>query len=218
MRVHRTFARVTAVTASALLALLPLACARDDADGKKPDAPPGDVSASQRPHLQWKRFAAIEADLSAALELPAEDLCTEFGLEQCISGVHLAPLGGNDPFKTGLLEASSEALTTTPAVIDRLLLSACGHRVARDRDAGKNGAAVFKDLDLGGDAPAPEDDATKATITTLYRRLLARNPLPAELVRVASLTRDGDERPVPASEFATLACYAIGTTAEAEFY
>jgi hypothetical protein len=213
MRVSRTSAYVIV----AVLSAVPLACSSGDS-GKKDAPSAGEAAPSQRPHLQWKRYAAIEADLSAALDLPAEELCTEFGLESCITGVHLAPLGGNDPFKTGLLEPSSEALTTTPAVIDRLLLSACSRRVTRDRDAGKASSKVFMDLDLNGQAPEPDDASTKATITALYRRLLARNPLPSEVTRVASLTRDGDEHPVSASEFATLACYAIGTTAEAEFY
>lgn len=205
---------VLALLLTAAIAALAAGCAESD-PAPKTNEP--DVSASQRPHLQWKRYAAIEADLAAALELPKEELCTEFGRESCIGSVHLAPLGGNEPFKTGLLEPSAEPLATTPAVIDRLFLSACSRRVALDKEAGSS-AKVFRDLDLSTDAPNEGDAATKNTITTLYRRFLARNPTADEIEKVATLTRDEDERPVSASEFAVTACYAVGSTTEFEFY
>jgi hypothetical protein len=200
---------------SGVLAGLPLACAESSPGRQQDDT---DVSASQHPHLQWKRYAVIEADLSAALDLPAEELCTEFGVESCINGVHLAPLGGNEPFKTGLLEPTAEPLATTPAVIDRLLLSSCGHRVELDRAAGKSGAKVFRHFELEGDAPDPSDAALEKTITDLYRRFLSRNPTADESAKVATLVHDESDHPVSSSEFAITACFAIGSTAEFEFY
>jgi hypothetical protein len=208
--------RRAAYLAAALVLAIPLGCSSGSDRPKTTDDPgTGAVAASQRPHLQWKRYSAIEADLSQALELAPDQLCTEFGVESCINGVHLAPLGGNEPFKTGLLEASAEPLATTPAVIDRLLLSACGHRVASDQ-AGD--AKVFGALDLAGSAPGPNDKATTEVVTQLYHRFLARNPTADELARVASLTQDDGGNAVPATEFATTACFAIGSTTEFEFY
>jgi hypothetical protein len=196
------------------LALCAAACSND---GDKAAPEGADVRVSRHPQLQWKRYAAIEADLMQALELGADEVCTEFGVESCINGVHLAPLGGNDPFKTGLLEPTAEPLATTPAVIDRLLLSACGRRTELDR-AAKQKAKVFAGLDLQGDAPAPDDERVKATVTGLYRRFLARNPRDDERATVADLSLDEKSRPIPAAEFATLACFAIGTSTEFLFF
>ena len=196
------------------LALCAAACSND---GDKAPPEGADVRVSRHPQLQWKRYAAIEADLMQALELGADEVCTEFGVESCINGVHLAPLGGNDPFKTGLLEPTAEPLATTPAVIDRLLLSACGRRTELDQ-AAKQKAKVFAGLDLQGDAPPPDDERVKATVTGLYRRFLARNPREDEQSVVAELSRDEKSRPVPAAEFATLACFAVGTSTEFLFF
>ena len=190
------------------------ACSKDEATTP---AVPTDVATSHHPHLQWKRYSALEADLVQALELAPEELCTEFGLESCINAVHLTPLGGNEPFKSGLLEPTAEPLATTPAVVDRLLLSACGRRTELDL-AAKKQAKVFQGLDLESDAPSPEDASVKETVTDLYHRFLARDPDEKELSIVSGLTRDDKARPVPAKEFATLACYAVGTSTEFLFF
>jgi hypothetical protein len=208
----RTSRRVLLGFAS-IVALSGVACSKDE-----PAAPEtGDVAESRHPHLQWKRYSALEADLMQALDLPADELCTEFGLESCIGTVHLAPLGGNEPFKSGLLEPTAEPLATTPAVMDRLLLSACGHRTELDR-ASKRSAKVFKGLDLEGDAPAPSDGKVQAVVTELYHRFLARDPSAQESAAVAELVRDDHAHAVPAAQFATLACFAVGTTTEFLFF
>ena len=91
-------------TAALMPALLcALACSKQP-EPKQPeqselaDDPQAEYRSSTRPNLQWKRFAALEADLAQALELPKEEICNEFGRESCIGKVHLVPLGGNDPF------------------------------------------------------------------------------------------------------------------------
>jgi hypothetical protein len=196
------------------LALSVVSCSND---GEKTPADGVEVAVSRHPQLQWKRYSAIEADLMQALDLQADEVCTEFGVESCINGVHLAPLGGNDPFKTGLLEPTAEPLATTPAVVDRLLLSACGRRTALDQAEQKK-ATVFADLDLQGDAPSPDDERVKATVTGLYHRFLARDPRDDERAVVAGLAVDEKSRPVSAAEFATLACFAVGTSTEFLFF
>jgi hypothetical protein len=195
----------------------------DSSKGAKPEPDAGDVAAeyriSARPDLQWKRFAALEADLSAALELPPDELCVELGRESCIREVHLVSLGGNNPFKTGMLEPSIEPLATTPFAIDRIVLSACSERVRRDRELGTGEARVFSDFDLTGDAPPPDDAAAIGLVTSLYRRLLARDPAEHEIPLVAGLaTKDAGGEPIAAADFAVLACYAIGTTTEFLFF
>ena len=209
-------------TASLLLVLLgALACSKKAEPTQPSDPgtdPEGNQRSSTRPNLQWKRFAALEADLAQALELPKEEICNEFGKESCIGKVHLVPLGGNDPFGTGLLEPSAEPLATTSSAIDRILLSACSKRVELDRAAGRSKAKVFAELDLEADAPAKSSASVKDTITTLYRRLLARDPDPHEVPLVAALAEDGDGDAVSAADFATLACFSIGTTTEFLFF
>jgi hypothetical protein len=207
----RTLGRIVSSLLGAA-ALSSVACSEDAKPGASESSA---VAESRHPHLQWKRYAALEADLVQALDLPADQICTEFGLEPCIDTVHLAPLGGNEPFKSGLLEPTAEPLATTPAVIDRLLLSACGRRTELDR---AGAAKVFKGLALDGDAPAPSDGRVQRIVTDLYHRFLARDPSAEEISAVAALVRDDDGHAVPAAQFATLSCFAVGTTTEFLFF
>lgn len=178
----------------------------------------GELRVSQRPNLQWKRYAAFEADLARALALPKDELCQELGRASCIQEAHLMPLGGHDPFATGLLRPADDPLATTPAVVDRVLLSACSKRATLDEEAGTDGAEVFERLDLSADTPPPDDARVQETVTDLYRRLLARDPNEEERRLVASLARDEDDNPVAAADFAALACFSIGTTTEFLFF
>jgi hypothetical protein len=209
-------AAVARVAAAALV--LTTGCRGDDAPEASGSAGAPPYQVSTKNDVQWKRYAAFENDLAAALALDPTELCNEFGRASCIRQVHLGPLGGNDPFDTGILLPTSEPLATTPAIVDRVLLSACGRRVALDREAAPGGAALFKELDLNGAAPSRDDTRVGATITELYRRLLGRNPSADELDAVAELASDASGQPVAATDFATLACFAIGGSTEFLFY
>jgi hypothetical protein len=178
----------------------------------------GDIQASQRANLQWKRYAAFEADLATALALPKENLCRELGRENCVRGVHLTPLGGHDPFASGLLEPSAEPLATTPTVVERVVLSACSARLELDRTGQRSDAKVFGAVDLTQAAPAPSEPGARELVSALYRKLLARDADAAELAIVAGLARDLDGKAVPATEFALSACVAIGTSTEFLFF
>jgi hypothetical protein len=212
----RALASLSAVLRMLLLAAGPAACSKDDP--APAPAPSGDYKTSTKNDLQWKRYAALEADLVRGLELDAEAVCTELGRASCINGVHLVPLGGNDPIETNMLQPSGEPLATTPSVVDRVLLSACGSRVALDAGGGQLSAVVFRELDLAGPAPARTDRAVSATVVELYRRLLARDPNAREVELVSALAEDGEGKPVRAAEFATVACFAIGSTTEFLFF
>lgn len=176
-----------------------------------------DEPAAAPSDLQWKRYAAFESDLARALALPREELCRELGSEPCIRKVHLVPLGGNEPLFTGMYEPSAEPLATTPTVVDRVVLTACSNRVARDRAVGAD-ALVFAAFPLDGAAPRPDDASARALVAALFRRLLARDPTDSELEVIAALAADRDGQPVSAAEFAKLACFAIGTSAEFLFF
>lgn len=181
--------------------------ARQEAD------PVAAVAVSTHSNLQWKRFGAFEADLASALELSPEQLCLEFGRESCIRKVHMVPLGGHEPFDTGMMAPAPEPLATTPTVVDRIVLTACGNRVDLDRTAGAQ-PLVFKHFPLDGLSPAPGSAAAKALVADLYRRLLGRNPAEDELDTVTELALGADGQPAPAAQFARLACFTIGTSAE----
>jgi hypothetical protein len=168
---------------------------------------------SSRALLQWKRAAALEADLISALQLSREQLCVEVGGKSCIREVHLVPMGGNEPYESGLMKPSAEPLATTPSVVDRVLLSACSTRARLDAEGAPQ---VFTALALNGPLPPADDPAIATTIRDLYRRLLARDPTPRELELVAGLA-EGDGA-LSSRDFAALSCFTIGSSAEFLFF
>lgn len=180
------------------------------------DEPAADtsVAASSRTTLLWKRDHALEGDLARALELPPEELCLELGERSCIDEVHRSSLGGHDPFEQGLYVPLAAPLVTSPLALDRVVQAACAERIARDT---LEAPVVFTALNLTGAAPAADDEAYAETVRTLYRRLLTRNPEPAELRALEALLEDEEGDRVDASTFALSACFAIGTTTEFVF-
>lgn len=202
-------------------ALVFASCKDDELAAPSSSAPASsessDFQVSAKNDVLWKRHAAFENDLARALELEPASLCVELGRARCTE-VHLMPLGGNDPFESGIFVPAGEPLATTPAVIDRVLLSACGQRARLDRDAPPGQAVVFKALDLNGPAPSPDDARATATVAELYRRLLSREPSPAESRVVSDLALNAASEPIAAAEFATLSCFAIGGSTEFLFY
>lgn len=185
------------------------------ADGEEgAGLPSAGYAISRGRSVQWKRAAALEADLVRALELTKEELCSELGSSSCIREVHTVALGTNDPFGTGLLRPAAAPLSTTPLVVDRVTLSACSARVRKDKEGT---AIVFDALDLSGPAPAAEAKSVTATITTLFRRLLARDPKPGELTAVRELLNEREVE-LTAEEFATLSCFVIASSLESLFF
>ena len=185
---------------------------RQPSEGEEP--PPYRISG--RGLVQWKRYAAFEADLMGALELSREELCVEMGDKNCIREVHLVSLGGNEPYVSGLMKPSREPLGTTPPVVDRVLLSACSTRARLDAEAEQ--PLVFSDLDFAGPLPSASDPAASATIRTLYRRLLARDPQPREIELVSQLLDSAESDALSVRDFAALACFTIGSSIEFLFF
>ena len=170
------------------------------------------MTQSTRPRLLWKRNVALEKDIVRALELDPEEVCSELGMASCTREVHHVALGGAAPFSLGLHKALPSPMLSTAVVVDRVLLSACSNRVAKDVEGP---ATVFTEIDLSATrAPAAGDEAFVATVTALYRRFLSRDPTEEELSVFGELV----ESPMTASEFAILACYSVGSTTEFLFY
>ena len=218
MTSNKWMRRLGVITAACALSACSSAREESGRSGAKQEAEPaGQVAVSTHSNLQWKRYAAFEADLAAGLELTPEQVCLEFGQESCIRKVHMVPLGGHEPFDTGMFAPAPEPLATTPTVVDRIVLTACGNRLDLDRAAGKD-AKVFKHFALDGAAPSPTSEAAGALVTDLYRRLLGRNATDSEVEAVSELALGANGQPAPAAQFARLACFTIGTSAEFLFF
>lgn len=223
---------VTAALASAaLLGLLGggAGCSSSGTGDPNPDPEPdlqpdpsgdGLAAPSTKNDLVWRRYRAFEQGLGEALNLAQGEICQELGRYDCIDRVHLVALGGNDPFEQGMHEPMTAPTATTPVAVERLVLSACDAAVTAD--AARPVPLIFLDLDLSAVA-APLDLSNAAhalavddTITSLYRRLHARDPLPSERAKAREIVA-GDPEPMQPRELALLACYAIGTTTEGVF-
>jgi hypothetical protein len=208
-------------------------------DGSPEPSPPASLvprRTTARADLRWKRARVVERDLSRALALTEADLCLELGRRRCLrsenaqradtwgepdlvnanafvdlvspGGVHLVPLGGNDPYFRNQHQPVSQPILTTPIALDRVVLAACSKRVTRDATPGA-AARVFMGLDLNA-ALTPDAPAVAAIATTLYRRVLARDPSTPELEAVrASVTP-----PTTGRDLALMVCYATATSTE----
>jgi len=174
---------------------------------------------STKNDLAWKRMRAVENDVTNALALDKAELCNEVGQFHCVDRVHLAPLGGNEPFESGQYRPAPSPTATTAAALERVVLSGCVARVEKDK---ASAPLVFASLDLDGAALDPNDpsdrDAADATTTALYRRFLARDPLATEMERARALMVDDEGGLVSPETFAVTACFAIGTSVENFFY
>lgn len=170
------------------------------------------LTASTRAQLLWKRNVVLERDIVRALELSPGEVCNERGIASCTREVHHVALGGAAPFSLGLHKPLPTPMLSTAVVVDRVILSACSTRVAKDADGP---AVVFTAMDLDDEqAPDADDGAFIATVTTLYRRFLSRDPTDEEVAVLGELVVE----PMTAREFAILACYSVGSTTEFLFY
>jgi predicted component of type VI protein secretion system len=181
------------------------------AQAEVPTEAPTPYAVSRGNSVLWKRYAAFERDLMRGLELSRDEVCQELGDRNCVRDVHLIALGGNDPFGSGIHRPPPSTLGTTPMVVDRVLLSACSARAAADK---QGPAKVFTSLELAGPPPAPGSAAAAATVETLFRRLLARDPKSTEAAHVQALLEPGEDAPRSAEEFAVLACFVVGSSLE----
>jgi hypothetical protein len=180
--------------------------------GGGPEIASEPLTPSTRARLLWKRNVTLEKDIVRALELAPDEVCNELGNASCTREVHHVALGGAAPFSLGLHKALPTPMLSTAVVVDRVVLSACSNRVAKDVEGP---AVVFTALDLADErAPAAGDEAFDETVTSLYRRFMSRDPTDEEVSVLGELVVE----PMTAQEFAILACYAVGSTTEFLFY
>lgn len=173
---------------------------------------PGQTAPPVEP-LTWKRIDALSNDLRRALALSESELCNEVDEIACVN-VHQVALGGKKPFAQAQWTAVGAPLATTSSALDRLVWSACHNAAVRDAGTPR----VFTDLPPAATtldlSVAATSQAVDAQITTLYRRLLARDPEAAEVALVRELAQDPAGAARSAQAFDTLACFTIGTMTE----
>lgn len=197
----------------AALLLLVAGCPEPEPEAPPPTGPNYDLGepVSVRGDLKMKRWRQVHLDLQGALELPADDICNETGIYDC-RVLHNVPLGGIN-IENGLFRPIDGLSVSTGLAIERFVMQACANRAAEDLLLDE--PVVFK---LAPDDTEIGRDAADVIVTDLYRRLLARDPLPEELDAVFALhegiVADGGRN----LEWAWMACFAIGTTTEALLY
>jgi hypothetical protein len=184
-----------------------------------PDDPraPGEIAqpASSRARVKRKGPALLAADLGQALELPRAELCRELAGggspgTDCFEA-HDVLLGGVEPYRLRIDEPLA-ATVAAPTAVDRIVLSACGERAARDF-ADPAGAMIFAEVA----AATPGVEARAAVAGRLYERLLARPARGDEIDALVELHAELGAAAQP-REWAQLACYAVATTTEFLFY
>ncbi|MGH1344277.1 MAG: hypothetical protein ACRBN8_22150 [Nannocystales bacterium] len=173
---------------------------------------PGDQAPSARPRVKFKTAERYASDLSNALSLPREALCSELDAFDCVN-VHRIALGEVDAFGLRLFEPLETMPITAPIAVDRIALSACGERAAQDFSDSGN-AASFQEV-AGGDAS--DASGRDAVVERLYRQLLLREATEAETDAVSSMYADLPESD-RAQTWAQMACFVIATSTEALFY
>ena len=172
---------------------------------------PPTQSPSARPRVKFKTAERYAADLSTALELPRESLCTELEDFDCVD-VHRIALGEVDAFGLRLFEPLENMPLTAPIAVDRIGLTACGERAALDF-ASPGQAVSFVEVASGDDSQASRD----AVVRRLYLQLLLREATDREVEQVGNMH---DELPEAdrTQTWAQMACFAIATSTEALFY
>lgn len=176
---------------------------------------------SKKNALRFKRQQLIESDIAKALTLDKDEICNELGSLKCIKDVHYLALGGVDAYEKSIFTGIRDSSSTTPVVIERIALAACGKRAELDF-ANAASAAIFKGLktDAGGKLANPDDADVKTAVDSLYKKILKRTPTAAEAADligmygdIAAVTPSG-----AAKSWAQLSCYTLLTSIEFIFY
>ncbi len=150
-------------------------------------------------------------DLGNALGLQPWELCAELGTRDCVEEAHRVTLGGVEPAELGIDAPLPEPSVSAPMAADRVAISACGERFARD----KAGPALLFGPVLERDSRRRRAEVSEA----LVLRVLGRPAQPAELDALEALYDDiKDKVDDPLRSWAVGACVVVTTSTEALFY
>ena len=176
------------------------------------------IAQSEKGAIRFKGDARLSSDLATGLSLPADALCNELGQYPCTSFVHVIALGGVDPYGKGFYEGLQQTGSTTPNVVDRVVLSACTARVQADLGGS---AVIFKNIALSGDRLSDANSpAVRAAITELVNRAWLREPTENEVQSLIALNADIEASMVatPAIAWMQASCFAVFSSSEFLFY
>lgn len=187
-----------------------------DGGGSGGTAADPEYAAATRADLRLVRWRQLLLNLEGGLALTADQVCREAGLYDC-ADLHVVPLGGVS-VPNGLYRPIDAVAATTSMAMERVVLQACWNRLSLDRElvAAGDAAVVFGALDLR--TPDATADGREAVAVELYRRLLARDPLPVETAALEDLYTRVVAQGAGPLDWAALACFAVGTTTEALTY
>lgn len=175
-------------------------------------APAPTAGESRRARVRFKGLTRLQNDLTRAMAIPAEELCTELGTSPCVA-VHRIALGGVMPYTRGIHEPLPLRSVSNAAAVDRLVLSACARRAELDF-AGAAPPVLFGDLTDGALADASVEKAARK----LYNALLQRDESADERAELVAFAGEQRAKGTAPRDVAALACYAVGTSVEALFY
>lgn len=200
--------------------------AAEGGDGKDGPAKEGGVDKepaglSTKGRVRFKKQQLIENDIAKALTLDKSEICNELGELKCIDEVHYLALGGVDAYEKSIYTGIQQSSSTTPVVIERIALTACGKRA--DADFANSGSAViFQGLttDASGKLATPAGAEVKHAVDTLYKRILKRAPSSTETSDLISMYSEiaGTGTEGAAKKWAQLSCYTLLTSIEFIFY
>lgn len=176
------------------------------------------IAKSEKGALRFKGDVRLSSDLAAGLSLPVDSLCKELGQYACTSFVHVIALGGVDPYGKGFYEGLPQTGSTTPNVVDRVVLSACTARVQADLGGS---AVIFKNIAMSGDRLSDANSpAVRAAITELANRAWLREPSENEVQSLIALNADIEASMVatPGIAWMQASCFAVFSSSEFLFY
>jgi hypothetical protein len=151
-------------------------------------------------------------DLGHALGLQPWELCAELGTRDCVEEAHRVTLGGVEPASLGIDAPLPEPSVSAPMAADRVAISACGERYARD----KAGPALLFGPVLERDNRWRRQEVGAA----LVLRMLGRPATDDELDALEALydTIKDQISDDPVRSWAVGACVVVTTSTEALFY
>lgn len=187
----------------------------DDGTDTSEEPPPPPTSPTANVHFKGPQ--RLENDLTAVLELDAEELCTEVGGASCTQDVHKVALGGVAPYDLGIYTPAGIG-ATAPIAVDRLTLQACMRRIDLDRES--SDPVLFAVPQLGGGTADIGDPSAVAFIDGLYTRGLLRHPTEAETQTLLLMHADiaVSDSLLPGRDWGVATCFAVLTTTEFLFY
>jgi len=203
--------------AAAALALAPITAHAQGPAKPAQAQPAAPAGASLDPRLKLKDGDRYLRDLSAALEMPREEICKELGQYDCFRDAFRIVLGGVDAANLGLNEPLAQEALTAPIALDRVALHVCVNRVGKDL-ADPAHAVLLKGVK--GDA-RPSPAWMKRTANDIYGRILSRDPSPSETAKLVAFYKTVEAQ-APAGErtkdWVALGCFAVASSVENVFY